>query len=371
MQSLSFLSVARSPDLSPLGHGIFLTLTGSLKPVTDWGRKCRSGYRMKLLMLLPAFLVMVSCSSRLLSRAPASSDEPVVTLEQLKQRLASAKESEVILIGPGVRLDMTGEPTLRLTVPVILKGVKSQDGTVPGFIHRGRPLPLLSIEAPDVRIEDLKFEGVESDSKKDEIIGLNKRGIKGVYEFPVTRGIEVLSRGVVISGCELSGFSHAAVFLKGDSSAYVEKSHIHHNQRWGLGYGVALHDRAQARITDSRFNWNRHSIAASGFPGQAYEADHNWFGPDHSATPLDMHGGKDRGDGTEVAGRRVHIHHNRILSTAVHVFIHRGIPQEEVRIEENELAHTTEKSAIGYYNGVTAKAVQGRFFFERNEFGRN
>jgi hypothetical protein len=326
---------------------------------------------MKPWFFVPAILLMVSCSTRILSRAPSSSESPVTSVEQLKQRLAQARESEVILIGEGVRLDLTAEPALKVTVPVILKGVRSADGSTPGLIHRGRPFPMILIEAPDVRIEDLKFEGVETDSKKDEIIALNKRGIKGVYEFPVTRGIEIVSRGVFISGCELSGFSHAALYLRGDSSAYIEKSHIHHNQRWGLGYGVALHDRAQARITGTRFNWNRHSIAASGLPGQAYEADQNWFGPDHNASPLDMHGGRDRGDGTEIAGRRVHIHHNRILTTAVPIFIHRGIPQEEVRIEDNELAHTSEKSAIGYYNGVTDKTIGKKFFFERNLFGRN
>jgi hypothetical protein len=295
----------------------------------------------------------------------------VTTVEQLKERLAGAKEAEVILIGEGVRLDLSAEPTLHVTVPVILKGVRGSDGSTPVLVHHGRPVPMILIEAPDVRIEDLKFEGVETDSKKEEIIALNRKGIKGVYQFPVTRGIEVVSRGVFISGCEMSGFSHAAVFLRGDSTAYIEKSHFHHNQRWGLGYGVALHERAQARITENRFNFNRHSIAASGLPGQVYEADQNWFGPDHGATPLDMHGGKDRGDGTEIAGRRVHIHHNRILSTAVPVFIHRGIPQEEVRIEFNQLAHSNEKSAIGYYNGVTRSAVSGKFVFEKNEFGRD
>ncbi len=326
---------------------------------------------MKSLILLPVILMMASCSTRLLSRSPSAAEAPVTTVEQLKDRLAKAKEAEVILIGEGVRLDLSAEPTLHVTAPVILKGVKGPDGSTPSLVHQGRPVPMLLIEAPDVRIEDLKFEGVETDSKKEEIIALNRKGIKGVYQFPVTRGIEIVSRGVFISGCEMSGFSHAAVFLRGDSSAYIEKSHIHHNQRWGLGYGVALHERAQARITGSRFNFNRHSIAASGLPGQVYEADQNWFGPDHSDTPLDMHGGKDRGDGTEIGGRRVHIHHNRILSTAVPVFIHRGIPQEEVRIEFNQLAHSNEKTAIGYYNGVTRRSVSGKFVFEKNEFGRD
>ncbi len=326
---------------------------------------------MKPLIFLPVILLMASCSTRLLSRSPSASETPVSTVEQLKERLAHAKESEVILVGEGVRLDLSAEATLQVTVPVILKGVKGPGGSTPTLVHLGRPLPMLRVEAPDVRIEDLRFEGIEKDSKKEEIIELNRRGIKGVYQFPVTRGIEIVSRGVVLSGCELSGFSHAAVFLSGDSSAYIEKSYFHHNQRWGLGYGVALHERAQARITGNRFNWNRHSIAASGLPGQVYEADLNWFGPDHSATPLDMHGGKDRSDGTEIAGRRVHIHHNRILSTTVPAFIHRGIPQEEVRIEHNQLAHSSEKAAVGYYNGVTRKAINGKFVFEGNEFGRD
>jgi hypothetical protein len=321
------------------------------------------------LLQVGLLLVLASCSSRLLTREPGSKDTPVVTIEELRARLDRAAESEVILIGKDAVLDFTAEEPLRIKIPVILKGIRGESGSLPRFLHRGKPLPLLSIEAPDVRIEDLKFEGVETDSKKDEIAALNKKGVKGVYQFPVTRGIEIKATNAVISGCELSGFSHAAIFLSGEATALVEKSSIHHNQRWGLGYGVALHEKSSARISGNRFNWNRHSIAGSGMSGQTYEADLNWFGPDHIGTPLDMHGGKDRGDGTEIAGRLVLIHHNEILSSSVPAFTHRGIPEDRVEIRHNRFAHSDESKAIGYYNGVTSARVKtGKFVFEDNQF---
>jgi hypothetical protein len=320
-------------------------------------------------ILLISALTLASCSARVLTRAPAAQDAPVATVEALRDRVARAKDAEVILIAAGADLDWTGQEPLKITSSVILKGIRGAGGALPRLIHRGRPLPLISIEAPEVRIEDLRIEGVETDSKKDEIIALNKKGIKGTYQFPVTRGIEIKARSAVISGCELSGFSHAAVFLLGESTAFIEKSYFHHNQRWGLGYGVALHEKSQARISSNRFNWNRHSVAASGMPGQSYEADLNWFGPDHGASPLDMHGGKDRGDGTEIAGRSVNIHHNEIHSRSVPIFIHRGIPEDRVWIHHNVLAHPDESRAVGYYNGVTAKRLpREKYLFENNRF---
>lgn len=63
----------------------------------------------------------------------------------------------------------------------------------PVFKSWKAPYPMITIKADGVILEGLKIEGVETDQKKAEIIALNKAGKKGVYEFPITRGIHVMA----------------------------------------------------------------------------------------------------------------------------------------------------------------------------------
>ena len=84
---------------------------------------------------------------------------------------------------------------------------------------------------------------------------------------------------------------------------------IHHNQYQGLGYGVCL-DEAETLIEGNLFDANRHSIAGTGRSGSGYEARHNVEMGRSLGHCFDMHGGRDRQDGTDVAGGWMHIHHN-------------------------------------------------------------
>ena len=85
------------------------------------------------------------------------------------------------------------------------------------------------------------------------------------------------------------------------SKAYIHHNNIHHCQRSGLGYGVAL-DEADAIIEANLFDWCRHAIAGTGSPGTSYEARYNIHLENASSHCFDMHGGGDRGDGTNIAG---------------------------------------------------------------------
>lgn len=303
-------------------------------------------------------------------RAGEESVAPVTTLAQLKSRLAQAKAGAVIRIAINAVFDMTDEQPLLVDKPVSIVGNTAYgDPARPLFLHRGKLLPVIIISSPGVKLAGLKIEGTETDSKKKEIIELNNQGISGVYQFPITRGIEVNSSDVSILNCELLGFSHAAISLNGAKNAVVAFNTIHHNQRWGLGYGVVLSGNATALVQWNRFDFNRHSIAGTGHPGQAYEASHNLFGKDHIDTPLDMHGGKDRKDNTQIAGRKVDMHDNTILTTGVRAFIHRGIAEEVVLFHHNTLYYPDQKQAIGYYNGVTEKNLpENKFKFYGNIF---
>ena len=109
--------------------------------------------------------------------------------------------------------------------------------------------------------------------------------------------------------------------------------YFHHNQRYGLGYGVCLNE-SEALIEANLFNWNRHAIAATGAPGTRYEARYNVVLDWSNNHSFDMHGGIDRGDGTEIAGKWVKIHHNTFRSQDNAVVI-RGRPTEAAEIHHN------------------------------------
>jgi len=291
---------------------------------------------------------------------------PVRTVPELKERIENAQAGERIELAAGTTFDLSHDAPLVISKPLTL-AAPADANLRPRIYSGGKPLPLIEVRAANVSIEGLKIEGIETESRKDEITELNRRGIRGVYQFPITRGISVYASGFTLRNAEVSGFSHAAVHLENATSALIEKNSIHHNQRWGLGYGVVLSLLSTAEIRDNQFDFNRHSVAGSGHSGQSYEAHHNVFGPTHLASPLDMHGGADRGDGTRIAGRRVDIHDNLILSGDVNVFVHRGIAEEAVVIRDNRIPNlTSEAKAIGWYNVTRSEMPVGRYLFVNN-----
>jgi len=101
----------------------------------------------------------------------------------------------------------------------------------------------------------------------------------------------------------------------------------------GLGYGVS-HDVASSLIERNLFDFNRHSIAGTGRPGCAYEARHNVELGTSLSHCFDMHGGRDRDDGTEVAGTTILVHHNTFRAPTTPIVI-RGVPQDKCEVYGN------------------------------------
>ncbi len=94
----------------------------------------------------------------------------------------------------------------------------------------------------------------------------------------------------------------------------------------------------RALIEYNLFDSNRHSIAATGVPGTVYEARHNVELGVSFSHCFDVHGGRARGDGTDIAGSRVKIYNNTFRSPARAVAI-RGVPQEKADINNNWFYH--------------------------------
>ncbi|MBN1421240.1 MAG: hypothetical protein JXP34_20875 [Planctomycetes bacterium] len=151
-------------------------------------------------------------------------------------------------------------------------------------------MPLLRIRGDHIRMTGLRLRGADTETRGS------------AYELPVAGGVDTESeeasgrRGgsnhLEVDNCELWGWSHAAVFLAGRGH-HVHHNHIHHCRREGLGYGVCLsHEPTDCLIEANRFDHNRHDIAATGSPGNAYEACYNISAGGGTAHAFDMHGGR-------------------------------------------------------------------------------
>src|SRR5690606_26854535 len=172
------------------------------------------------------------------------------------------------------------------------------------------------------------------------------------YSFPTSDGIVAVHPSLEVDNCEISCFSHAGIYLKQGTDHHIHHCWIHHCQYQGLGYGVS-HDRASSLIEQNLFDWNRHSIAGTGRPGCGYVARHNVELGTSLSHCFDMHGGRDRKDGTDIAGTSLEIHNNTFRPKQIPVKV-RGVPEEECLVHHHWFPkHSSAKKA------VVAKAKTG------------
>ena len=136
-----------------------------------------------------------------------------------------------------------------------------------------------------------------------------------------------------MDNCEISAFGHGGILLRSGEGHHVHHNFIHHCQYNGLGYGVS-HVNAVSLIEYNLFNWNRHSIAGTGRPGLCYTARHNVELGESLSHCFDMHGGRDRKDGTTIAGTRIEIYNNTFRAPTTAVAI-RGVPEELCHVHHN------------------------------------
>ncbi len=201
---------------------------------------------------------------------------------------------------------------------------------------------------PAVRITGLRIQGPCAKRYLDHhrrSFGPGGAGSSYYYKFPTSDGITTQHSRLEVDNCEISAFAHAGISLAQGEGHCVHHNFIHHCQYNGLGYGIS-HDRASSLIECNRFDWNRHSIAGTGRPGCSYVARNNVELGESLSHCFDMHVGRDRKDGTDIAGTVIEIDHNTFRAPQPAVVI-RGVPEKQCDVHHNWFTrHAQPRAAV-------------------------
>jgi hypothetical protein len=293
-------------------------------------------------------------------------DYVVKTLEELLAALKEAKSGQVLYVSDYAEIDVTGEQEIVIPGGVTVASGRGRGGSKGALLYSEElaTSPLFLAGGEKVRVTGLRLRGPDQERRTEQMRKLHKEG--RYYSIPNSDGIISSCPGLEVDNCELWGWSHAAVFLKrGALKAHIHHNNIHHNQRSGLGYGVCL-DQADALIEANLFDWCRHHIAGTGRPGTSYEARYNLVLENANGHSFDMHGGRDRKDGTDIAGDSIRIYHNTFKATGVPAFVIRGQPQQSAKIHHNWFLHSGPDKAIRQTNASgNMNVYQNQFTADR------
>jgi hypothetical protein len=270
-------------------------------------------------------------------------DYVVKDIDSLVDALSKATTGQVVFIPGDAEMDLTALiyiEKLVLQVPggVTLASDRGNAGSLGALIESDAldTRALIRALGPGVRVTGLRLEGPNPKRYLDHhrrAYGPGGKGAEYYYKLPVSSGIVADQPSLEVDNCDISGFSLAGANLQKGEGHHIHHCSIHHCQYQGLGYGVCL-DTASAVIEQNLFNWNRHSIAGTGRPPSGYVARNNVELGVSLSHCFDMHGGRDRNDGTDTAGTTIEVSHNTFRAPQTPVVI-RGVPQERCDVTRN------------------------------------
>ena len=281
-----------------------------------------------------------------------SGDHVAKNLDELIEALAIAKRGETVFIPGDLEIDLTARiyiEKLMLDIPegVTLASDRGHNGSAGALVTSDALETPIMIRAmgPDVRVTGLRIRGPNGKRYLDhharahspEIRQRDSHRREYYYRFPTSDGIVTRHSRLEVDNCEISCFAHSGVYLMTGTDHHIHHCSIHHCQYQGLGYGVS-HDEASSIVEYNLFDWNRHSIAGTGRPSCGYIARHNVECGVSLSHCFDMHGGRDRRDGTDIAGTSMEVHNNTFLAKQLPIKI-RGVPEEKVDVHHNWFPH--------------------------------
>ncbi len=288
-------------------------------------------------------------------------DYRVATVDELIEALKKAQAGEVVYVEPDAQIDCTTlvfaeKLVLEVREGVTLASNRGHEGSRGAMIYSDAfaTSNLIRAVGPNVRVTGLWIRGPDPKRRLehhrrsfDPARGDSSAQSAYYYKLAMSDGIASTFSGLEVDNCELSGWSVTAISLPSGTDHHIHHNYIHHNQMNGLGYGMCI-STATALIEYNLFDFNRHSIAATGRVPSGYEARHN-VEIEHSLSHnFDMHGGGDRGDGTNIAGDWMKIHHNTFRGKRVAAIVIRGVPCEGAEIHNNWFYHAKPgRQAIG------------------------
>jgi len=265
------------------------------------------------------------------------------SVDSLLDALSKAKAGQVVFIPGETEIDLTARIYIEeivLTVPegVTLAGERGWNGSKGALLTSDALKTPVMIRAagPNVRVTGLRIQGPCPKRYLDHhrrAFGPGGGGSSYYYKFPTSNGIVTAFPRLEVDNCEISAFAHGGVTLNKGDGHHIHHNYIHNCQYNGLGYGV-VHDVASSLIEFNLFDSNRHSIAGTGRPGCGYIARNNVELGVSLSHCFDMHGGRDRQDGTDIAGTSIEIYNNTFRAPNTAVVI-RGVPQEKCDVHHN------------------------------------
>ena len=257
-------------------------------------------------------------AGRLAAARAMQTSSPAATTRQRTSTPCSThcprrKKGQVVFIPGDTEIDLTARiyiEQLVLEVPagVTLAGDRGHNGS-PGALLASDALKtpmMIRATGPNVRITGLRIRGPNPKRYLDHhrrSFGQGGGRARVLLQVPHPRRHHDRSTIGSKSTTARSPASATPASACEGRGHHIHHYFIHHCQYNGLGYGVS-HDTASSLIEFNLFDWNRHSIAGTGRPGCGYVARHNVELGTSLSHCFDMHGGRDRKDGTDIAGTR-------------------------------------------------------------------
>jgi hypothetical protein len=282
-------------------------------------------------------------------------------LDALLDVLPKAKKDQVVFIPGDAEIDLTARIYIEGLVVGVPAGVtlasdRGHEGSLGALLTSDTLKTPLMIRAlgPGVRITGFRIQGPNPKrnlAHHARAFAKDGGGSKYYYKFPTQNGVSTKQDQLEVDNCDISGFGHAGVYLRLGQGHHIHHNFIHHCQHNGLGYGVS-HGTSSSLVEFNLFDSNRHSIAGTGRPGCGYVARHNVELGVSLSHCFDMHGGRDRDDGTEVAGTSIEIHNNTFRAPQTPIVI-RGVPQEKCDVHHNWFPQHSKPARAVRAAGVT------------------